>query len=408
MERRFIGGQSLWRLSRQFRQGNWNRSLIDGSFSRLEQATAETKSSEKYRLLNICLATRSWQALPFSVLEDWSAQLLQRDWKSPWNSPDAHLAAMLCTCLLIVEGSNGHQTGSDTDTAHGNDSNDAFGDTAGNDLVNQLSLRLLQKYARTLRKYPLVLGFMAERATSADHSRKLDAAITLSQHLHSNTVSLTDYLTANAIKSISVVGNAPSLIKQREGKIIDNADCVIRFNNVVITPERAASTGQRTDIHVCNPGFRSRRAGKKLASFTPEAKTIWLSSYLPYKRPGKYWQELAKLNAETRTSYLESDHAIWLKLVQQCEAPPTAGLLALSALAATECEINAYGFSLLPSINQTSNQTTNQTNPSRKNRQPINGSNHYGDKAKKSSRHNWLAESECLKKLSQHRVNMHL
>ena len=384
MERRFRGDQSLWRLSRNFRQGNWDRSLIDSSINRIGQATDKTGSNEKFRLLSICVATRALHSLPHSPLESWSEQLLRRDWKSPWNSPDAHLAAMLCTCQLF-------------------DRFDAIDTTSGAkvpSLVEQLAERLLKKHIRTVHKYPLLLSYVAQQPHLDKQNRKLNTATRLSAKLHSNTMALSEYLETNSISSVSLVGNAPTLLKHKHGKKIDSGDCVIRFNNVVITPEFLDSTGQRTDVHICNPGFRSRRAGMQPTSFEPEAEIVWLSSYLPYKRPGKYWLNLAKLSENSGQRFLESAHENWLALVERCEAPPTAGLLALSALAPTDCEINAYGFS-----------TSSAKAPPRSiKKQSANASadtNHYGDKTRKSSRHNWQAEADCLRELSQHRVNFH-
>ena len=98
MERRLIGDRTLWRLSRKFKQGRWDRPLVDDSLSRLEQATT---SRERYRLLSICLATVSLQHLPEGILDLWSAELLQVDSSSRWNSPNSHLAALICTCLIL-------------------------------------------------------------------------------------------------------------------------------------------------------------------------------------------------------------------------------------------------------------------------------------------------------------------
>lgn len=386
MERRYTDGQSLWRLSRKFRQGNWDRCLASGTIKRVEQATDSTGSNEKFRLLNICMATMPLQSLPYSILESWSAQLLQQDWKSPWNSPDSHLAAMLCTCFLVYP-----CNAPDTNVENSSSRERLL------TLVAQLTERLLKKHQKTLQKYPLVLDFIGSEPSPAERKKKLERVIRLSSLLQCNTKNLTDYLKASSIKSVSVVGNAPTLLSRQDGKKIDSADCVVRFNNVVITPDKVGSTGQNTDIHMCNPGFSSRHTGRAFSSYKPETQTLWLSSYLPYTRPGKYWQELARLNDDAGLSFVESEHENWLTLVKQCEAPPTAGLLALKALSVTQCEINAFGFNLPSTASPSKSETTMQSS-----------ANHYGDRKKKSSRHNWQAEAECLRELSRHRINLHL
>ncbi len=363
MERRSTGSLSIWHLSRKFQQGRWDPVFIDSTLTRI---ASECSSQNKCKLLKFCLATTPFALLPDTIFKDWPEQLL----KKRWSAADTHLAALLCTCLLCKV---------ETDKS-----------------VAQLLAEKLYRDAphRILGNYPTVLNFFAQLQHLAQSESTLTHSIRQSQNLNASISSLTEYLASKAIKSVAVVGNAPQLLDGKHGLEIDGADCVIRFNNIVIKPEILGSTGKKTDIRVFTPGFKFSRHHIHDDISKQSTPTAWLSGYLPYKRASKYWRQLP---ASSGVTLLESEHSHWLELVQICKAPPSSGLLVLQALAATSCQINAYGFS----------KTTNRQNVQnvQNNRLKLTG-NHYGDNAKRSSRHNWAAESEHIQALASTRITL--
>ncbi len=60
-------------------------------------------------------------------------------------------------------------------------------------------------------------------------------------------------------KSVLIIGNGPSAIKEKRGQEIDSFDCIVRINNYV-TDEMEVSVGSRTDVWVngANQGLKLR------------------------------------------------------------------------------------------------------------------------------------------------------
>lgn len=171
--------------------------------------------------------------------------------------------------------------------------------------------------------------------------------------------------------NIAIVGNANTELGKQQGQTIDQADHVFRFNNVNTAPAFATDYGSRTSAWVISPAFRPHST--RLAS-----RTVAVSGIEPFHKPTSYWRHLASLPLENIITFPSS---VWYQLVGKLEAPPTAGLLTLFSLLHTGIDlsrISVYGM-------------TRDHSDSRQ--------NHYGDRGKKSSRHDWLREAQIMDRL---------
>ena len=236
--------------------------------------------------------------------------------------------------------------------------------------------------ARSLTGYPLLLASCDEpdRAPYRLSSREL-GLLPLAQALEARLVtwkSLLNRLLApvpNHPVTIAVVGNAPTLLERDDGERIDSADLVIRFNRVELTPPLTRHTGSRTDLWIRTPSVSPDHRPTK-------ARAIAISGSVPFVRPSRYWQTLVakelrlpSLGKAPALSGLDADS--WHALVATLQAPPSAGLLTIASLRRTRpsAHLEVYGFSGLAGAR---------------------GSNHYGDRDKASSRHDWSAETAWL------------
>ena len=253
------------------------------------------------------------------------------------------------------------------------------GQSAKKRLVKLTNGQLSWSQRRALKRFPMALDWVYRHhagCLSPRHHRKFTATATLAESLLSSvesTASQIGHVSNQATdKHIAVVGNAPDLLNKKQGEAIDDADLVVRFNQINMSESLEIDVGKRTDLWVVSPAFISR----KLRSSN---YAQMLTSIEPLSRGSRYWMHLAKQPARS-LSLIEP--GIWYQLVKELKAPPSSGLLVLRTLRAIapQASVSCYGFSAL---------ATTETSE-----------NHYGDRGKASSRHNWLLEAELVRKLA--------
>lgn len=342
------------RLASTFQQGNWEQ-----DFRQDIRSLAQTAKFSLSRQIVI----KGWMATEETLeplipnCEKWLTQLCKNKF---WTKQDQSLVNLILSCLSITN----------------NDS-----------ILSSFYAEILSRNTKYLERNPAFLDKLQKSCLSNEyltntlhHNNKIIGDnIQKTCSFFERTRSISETIKSNSnIKSIAIVGNAPSLLKNEFGELIDDADIVIRFNNVVINKNNDINTGHKTDIWMFNPGYKLSKSQIR------PSNTIWLSSYYPFLRPNNYWQSI---NDCTFTQHHYSDHKHWYKLVNQLNAPPSAGLLCISTLADTMCKLSVYGFSGIPRESVSNNNNLSDSN------------NHYGDSSKKSSRHNWRAESLLLNQL---------
>jgi len=341
------GNLKAWILYRQFKHGKWDSGLVSKANAGL--ATARSPAS-RYKLLEMLLATVPPEQLPANLLDNWASQLPD----SRLNRPSAKLAALVATVYILLDKES--------------------------DALSLIS-KIVDTQADVLRFYPACLALLGKIPEKNEQHQSLETSQLQALKLQRSEKGLNEFLQTNAIQSVSVVGNAPTVLDKQHGSLIDSADCVVRFNNVAISDTLKASIGSKTTVWMTNPSLDFEFNAQELP-----ASNLWVSSYLPYARPSRFWPRFAELPAQT---LLQAEHKVWLELVERLQAPPSAGLLSLSALAKTSCDIHAFGF------------TRRSSSPD------SNSTNHWTDRKKKSTRHNWDAEQLVLDELAESRVSFH-
>lgn len=231
------------------------------------------------------------------------------------------------------------------------------------------------KYSPAVLQYTLDQN-RHESGTST-RQQKTEALQATANTFLKGIAALETYLTDHSIKTVSVVGNSPSVLENENGESIDSADCVIRFNNTSHSDKYLKHTGCKTDIWVTSPGYQFR--GEESC----QSNYVCLSGYFPYKRVNKYWH---LLNHQTNADLLEFSSAVWPELTKELQAPPSSGLQCLTALSRSNLQIKAYGFTL------------------DREKESRNDKNHFRDSQRRSTRHNWQAESSLLRKLAHSHV----
>ena len=342
------------RLASIFRRGIWTQDFRQNVRSLAHTATLS---------LSRQVAIKGWMATEETldplvpICEEWLTQLCS---KKSWNWQDQKLVSLIASCLCIT----------DYDDVH-----------------SQFYTEILSRNTDYLERNPAflckienhsVLNATAE--TQLSHLNKTFSNNIKKAHLFfKRTNSISNFIENQSnINSIAIVGNAPGLLDNNHGELIDDADLVIRFNNVVINDSNKHKTGNKTDVWVINPGYKLSKTENK------PANSLWLSSYYPFKRPNTFWQSIDDC---AFTEHYFSNHKHWHTLTKQLNAPPSAGLLCVSTLADTTCKLSVYGFSGISGKSEDRQNGQSDTN------------NHYGDSNKRSSRHNWEAESIVLKQL---------
>lgn len=138
-------------------------------------------------------------------------------------------------------------------------------------------------------------------------------------------------------RTVSVVGNAASLLASRHGELIDSG-CVLRMNAGV--PVDQTAQGRNVDIHCfsARPNLdrnmqqaRRRWLLRPSSSYFDRALSIWMSPQLreQCEDSGQLFYPLALFN----------------QLADELGAPPSVGAMALHMLfCLTEAEVRVFGF----------------------------------------------------------------
>lgn len=128
-----------------------------------------------------------------------------------------------------------------------------------------------------------------------------------------------------AHKSLSMVGNASSLLQKTAGSTIDEQDCVIRMNNGVIV--NSAAQGVRTDIHV----FSTQFALRSPIPFPTAQQRLWMSPK---------FRDLCTLE---NTQFYPIKN--WEKLHTTLGARPSVGVMALDLISTCSIDdVHIFGF----------------------------------------------------------------
>ena len=287
--------------------------------------------------------------------------------KREWTNQDQKLANLISSCFCIANKEN---------------------------IISKIKSEFLSRNTQYLTRNPALLNRFHENiepnANTTKYSQQINYQLKkdseTANYFFNRTRSITDFIKSNPkIRSIAIVGNGPNLLEAENGEIIDSADLVIRFNNVVINEKNIKSTGRKTDIWMINPGYKIDKSSNIPSKF------VWLSSYFPFFRPNSYWHNINNCSFQ---QHLYSEHNYWYALVKRLNAPPSAGLLCVSNLACTVHDIHVFGFSGLVRANN--NYTTDRFSDRYSD---TSSGNHYGDKHRKSDRHNWNMESILLHEL---------
>ena len=239
-----------------------------------------------------------------------------------------------------------------------------------------------------VRRFPMALAFLAEHYGELLNDTLQQKAI-LAQTLLKRKKSVDERLfpdlcsnqSDNNAKqvSVAVVGNAPSLLDQAQGRSIDEHDVVVRFNSPVLTEKYQVYSGRRTDVWVVSPEL-ARQAPM------PSVHTKIVSGINILAGESGYWQQLARHSMDVQLALFRQE--IWYQLVSKLHAPPTAGLLMLTSLARTRgLRVTAFGFS------GNGNKLTGNAASCQA---PNQHTNHYADRRPASTRHNWAAEAQLL------------
>jgi len=217
-------------------------------------------------------------------------------------------------------------------------------------------------FQHALRYFPALLLVLPDESRYRSMRNKSVA-------LETRLSTIDQFIEQSCSDSIAVVGNSPREMGNGYGPEIDRHELVIRFNNLTKLCDHSADYGQKTDLWIQSPAFRTDPA-------SPVCHDIGISGQDPRLRPTRYWERLSQLDNQLYCF----PSATWHQLVKQLEAPPSAGLLTLATLASSEhntFRLSIYGFS---EIQDEPNQT-----------------NHYSDRTPRSERHNWDEEAKMIR-----------
>ncbi len=176
--------------------------------------------------------------------------------------------------------------------------------------------------------------------------------------------------------SIAIIGNSPKLLGTNLGKTIDQKSCTARFNAYSQQPENRIHHGKKLDIWIQSPGL------KLPIDFTPPTAQWLVVAGPDVKYTLADWGNVHP-HIHQGTKVLTIPLEIWKTLVEQLQAPPSAGLLFITWIAHILNDpkaINIAGFNTREVREAT--QHVNKTN-------------------KTSSRHNWEKEIQLLNQWEQ-------
>lgn len=177
-------------------------------------------------------------------------------------------------------------------------------------------------------------------------------------------------------KSIAVVGNGVNLEFSNLGESIEAQAIICRFNLFPKSTSARIDTGKRTDIWIVSPEIAT-------STSLPDANIKWIivtGGDVRFTLQNWQWsQQHLKNNRRIITVPVQN----WSELIQQFEAPPSAGILWLSYLLSQpdlKIDLHLYGFDR--HINQSSKYHITSS------------------KYKPSNRHAWKKERVYLDQLS--------
>ena len=169
------------------------------------------------------------------------------------------------------------------------------------------------------------------------------------------------------LSDVSVVGNSDCETSKKQGEMIDSSSVVIRFNRYSTEDRYAEDYGTKCNIWVVNPAILA-----ELSEVDSTANVLILSSTLIYGLRTDMWKALPSYMDRYEIFYFEE--SLYQKLVARLKAPPSAGILLLSAIYDVKGSLNhlqTFGFSHSVA--------------------------HYFDRKKsRFSRHNWVGEQSIL------------
>lgn len=181
---------------------------------------------------------------------------------------------------------------------------------------------------------------------------------------------------------VAVVGNSGIEIGRGHGAAIDAHDVVIRFNDFSVAPDFAPDYGTRTDVLV-----RTIKDRVKFGRHVGPGTRLVLAGVRFMEKPHSWALPIDLDEAGYRVACFPDDAAD--ALIARLEARPSAGLTVLALLARLRgslAGVGTYGFSMIDQIG------------------PEASSAHYFEKARPSSRHDWVGERAIFDELLAARV----
>ena len=350
-------------IHRAWKNGDWHADLPKQA---RHVAREQPTINRVYVALQIQHAVCGFDA---KTLEDYTALLTTCKKNTQWSKPAIRL---LCT----------HVQAHNSDAAH--------------EIVARFMIGKCPHWlSYSLARFPLALQFLAKHYSGKLNGyllKKANAANSLLNRLYNAEQLLTprhaDAQTKGHKKiRVAIVGNGGSLLDRANGEFIDEHDIIIRFNKPVLTKDLRAFTGIRTDGIVVSPNVV-----KSLSKDSPVRLAV--SGINVLAGASGYWQQLANLPTHVLiATFAQSD---WYELVQQLQAPPSAGLLTLQALSqVAHVDMSAFGFTTTHQVNSQNLQGNPEVLVADKNPQGA----HYGDSYSGSGRHNWSAEAALLQQM---------
>jgi hypothetical protein len=176
-------------------------------------------------------------------------------------------------------------------------------------------------------------------------------------------------------KKIAVLGNGALGQGSAGGKFIDSHDHVFRFNNFPSEKIYEKDYGRKTTVWVRTPSIHE----VPLRDDIEPATIIFSSPLMLHTRNGNWKWMVAYCGRDEQLVLFDS--AVFRELVQKLNAPPSAGLLAvsnISCLSDDPTRLSLLGFDF---------NTGKQS--------------HYFDNQKPAGRHNWPAEKILFSRIRE-------
>lgn len=153
----------------------------------------------------------------------------------------------------------------------------------------------------------------------------------------------------------AVVGNSPILLKQNYGDIIDQHDCVIRFN-LAKTENFEKFVGSKTTVRFCNQHPVMSNLSEKnykeqketFPDFDRNAMLGWKNQLIIFKYCKNYLEgtdlEKLLLKNNNKIDFIEKNDSNLNMLAQLTKTEPTMGLLGTVWAISRFRDVNCFGF----------------------------------------------------------------